>query len=181
MALMPMTPAARRTRWLSLAALPFAVAAALAASGWETALEWWQVNDREERRVERGAAAAYAGAEWRLGAVTKLAERPDGSALVIAEFEATVRDLGAVAQPPCQVRLTDGNGRSWAPAFLASREVRQSSAADKPSCGSAMLGQPKAGDRLVMVESFVLPAASVGDARLTISLPAGRPEYLRFE
>lgn len=176
-------PDVRRLRRLSLVALPFVLAATLAAHSWETVLEWWRTSDLFEQTVARGEAAAYGGADWRLLAVTRVADRPDGSAILLVEVEAVVRDTTAFSRPPCVIAVADGQGRRWSTGFLPPRELRKLQR-DTPlpeSCGSVMLTRPPAGARVEIAESFVLPAASVGEVRPVLALPAGRPDYLRFE
>ncbi len=176
-------PDVRRLRRLSLVALPFALAGALAAHSWETALEWWRTGDLFEQTVARGEAVPYGGADWRLLAITRVADRPDGSAVLLAELEAVVRDPEAVSQLPCVIAAGDGQGRRWSPGFLPPSELRklQRKTAVPETCGSVMLAKPPAGARIEVAESFVVPAASVGAVRPLLSLPAGRPYYLRFE
>jgi hypothetical protein len=182
-ALAPISAGARRTRRLSLLALPFVVAVALVVHSWETALEWWRVSDLVERRVEAGQSASYAGADWRLLRSTRVVDRPDGSAVVLVEFEAVIRDPDAFARLPCTIALADAEGRRWLPSFMRPRELRglQRNVAIPETCGSVSLTRPQAGTRVEIAESFVLPKESLAEAQPMVSLAAGRPYFLRFE
>jgi len=179
-----LSPEVRRARRRSLIALPLVLAAALAAHSLESAREWWSTGELFERNLTGNDTAIYAGAEWRLVGLRQVGEtRSDGSAVVLAEFEATVADPQAIVVPPCTIELADPAGRRWKPLSLTPEEMRGSgdAAADLPRCGSALLEAPKAGDRLRMAETFNVPATMVDEVGLTVSLPAGKPEYLRFD
>ena len=50
-----------------------------------------------------------------------------------------------------------------------------------PTCTQALASKPAAGATLRISEGFVLPAGLNGQVKPVLSLPAGRPDYLRFE
>lgn len=182
MTLSEMTPQGRRRRFYAAAGLVVALPLALAVHSWETARDWWQDRDLFEQSVGTGESVTYGGAEWRLVAFTKLATRADGSALVLAEFDAVVTNQAAFEQLPCNMALTDSAGRRWLPASLPSSDIREKRpiAAVKSTCGSAKLDKPKAGTELQIAEGFRLPWIEFERARVTLSLPSQRPHYLVF-
>lgn len=181
--LAPITPETRRLRNISLWLLPLVLGAALVAHSWETAMEWWRTSDLIERRVDQGQAVDYAGAEWRLLALTRMGERRDGSTIVLVELEAVVRDAEAFATLPCSIALTDREGRRWSPTFMLPSELRkvQRKTAIPENCGPVMLTRPQAGTRVEIGESFIVPADSVAEVKPVVSIAAGRPYYIRFE
>lgn len=171
------------SRRKSLALLALALPLALVVSGWSTAREWWGLKELRALPVKSGEAVAYAGAEWRLGALSKVATRSDGSAIVLAEFSARVTDPTAFAVLPCQAYLTAAGGPRWLPAFMSAPEVRKTrpAAVDKPTCGTAKVGKFEQGSTVEMAETFQLPWMEFERVQLAISLPPGRPSYLLFE
>lgn len=169
----------RRCLWALLVVLP----AAFALNGYESFLTWWRGSELFERQVRAGEAGTLAGAEWRLGTLQQVAERRDGSAIMLLELEAVVRDAQQLATLPCRVALADGEGRRWQPTFLTPSEVRrmpERRGATTTSCNSAISSKPAAGATLRITESFVVPRAAAGDVAAVLSLPAERPRYLRF-
>lgn len=172
-----------RRRWPVALALAVALPLALVAHGWETAREWWRQSALFETPVPKGTAVNYAGADWRLVSLVKIATRQDGSALVLAELEATVTDKEAFALLPCNVVLSGPGLPNWLPAFPPPRDVRKArpDLADRPSCGTAKVGDIEPGRRILMAESFRLPWMEFERVRLELATPAGRPHYLVFE
>lgn len=101
------SPIASRTRRIwQFAALLVALPLALAAHSWETAMEWWGAQDLFATQVTAGEAVDYAGARWRLENLSKIATQRDGSAIVLAEIEATVTDKEAFLLLPCSASLS---------------------------------------------------------------------------
>jgi hypothetical protein len=125
-------------------------------------------------------ARSYAGAQWQLTGLTRLAEGSADAILVVAEFEAAVDDPELLRKGPCEVVLRDDKGRRWQPAFIPPRAVRQSrpSAADKPRCGA--LSKAEKGRTITMAESFTVPASATG-LELSVTVAAARPAYLVFK
>ena len=80
---------------------------------------------------------------------------------------------------PCEVVLTDDQGRRWQPAFLPGRVVRQGrpEAADKPRCG---LSRAEKGRTITMAATFTVPESATGLA-LSVTVAGARPEYLVFK
>lgn len=62
----------RRRYWLSLAALAITLPAAIVVNSWDSLSEWRRGQLSAPIVVKRGAAEAYAGAEWRLTGLTRL-------------------------------------------------------------------------------------------------------------
>lgn len=173
-----------RLRRRSLLALLIMLPVALALRGHETALAWWRGSDLFEQRVRPGEAATLAGAEWRVGSLQQVAERRDGSAVMLLELDAVVREPARFAELPCRIVLTDQTGRRWLPSFLTPSEVNRMPGrrgAATTSCNSAIATKPGEGASFRITESFVLPRDAAGEADVVVSLPGGRPRYLRFQ
>lgn len=174
--------AARLRRW-SFWALPLVLLAALALHGRESALAWWRAKELFPQRLRLDAAAELGGAEWRVTSLQRVADRPDGSSVVLLEIEATVRDPALLGQLPCRIALEDRRGRRWLTTFLppseARRLLRQKGSSAK-SCGPAVAGKPEPGTVLQIAEAFLLPRDAFGEAEVVVSPAAGRPRYLRF-
>lgn len=173
-----------RLRRCSLLALLFVLPAAFALRGHESALAWWRGSDLFEQPVRPGEGAKLAGAEWRLGNLQQVAERRDGSAVMLLELDAVVRDPRTFAELPCRVSLADRSGRRWSPSFLTPSEVNRMPgrrSAASTTCNSAIASRPGEGAALRITESFVMPREAAGEADVIVSLPGGRPRYLRFQ
>jgi hypothetical protein len=169
----------RRCLWALVPVLPVA----FAVRGWDSALEWWRNRDLFERRIAMDAVGPLAGADWRLGSLQRVAERADGSAIVLAELEAVVRDPEALAKLPCRIAATDDQGRRWLPSFIPPSQVsRLPSVRDRPasSCGPAIAKKAEPGTVIAIRESFIVPRGAFEALDIVVSLPAGRPHYLHF-
>lgn len=178
------SPGASRTRRLSLWTLPAALALGLVLQCHENAREWWRSRELFPQQVPAGAAASLGGAEWKLAGLRRIAERPDGRAVMLLDMEALVRDPEAFAVLPCRLVLEAPDGRRWAPQFLAPSELNrlpERRGRAVPTCSQALASKPAAGATLRVSEGFVLPAGMAGQVRPVLSLPAGRPHYLRFQ
>lgn len=182
-ALAPMTSRERRTRWWCIGTLVLVLPAAVLVHSYEGALEWRKTLELEPVIAPRGGKASYAGAEWRLSGVYKLAVPGKPAATVLAEIEATITDPAVFAAGgPCEVTLTDAEGRRWKPLFLAPRALREArpQVSDMPSCNVAFSNAPKAGDRIAMAETFTIPA-ELDSLDIVIAVMGERPAYLRLE
>lgn len=178
------SPGAARVRRLSLWALPLALALGLFLQSYENALEWWRSRELFARQVPASTAASLGGAEWKLTGLRRVAERADGRAVMLLDMEAVVRDPEAFAVLPCRLVLEAPDGRRWSPQFLTPSEVNRLPERRRltiPTCTQALASKPAAGTTLRISEGFVLPAGMIGQVRPVLSLPAGRPYYLRFE
>ncbi|TCR67590.1 hypothetical protein [Bosea sp. BK604] len=176
-------PEQRRFRRRCLWALVLVLPAAFALRGWDNVLEWWHGKDLFERRIAIDGVGQLGGADWRLISLQRVAERPDGAAIVLAELEAVVREPEALARLPCRIAATDAQGRRWLPSFLPPSQVsRLPALRNRPasSCGPAIAQKARSGTVLAIRESFVVPRDAFESLAITISLPAGRPHYLRF-
>ncbi|MGX1786482.1 hypothetical protein ACWIGM_07075 [Bosea sp. NPDC055332] len=170
-------------RRLSLWALPAALALGLFLQSCENAWEWWRSRELFVRQVPAGAAANLGGAEWKLTGLRRVGERSDGRAVMLLDMEAVVRDPGAFAVLPCRLVLEASDGRRWSPQFLTPSEVNrlpERRGQTVPTCTQALASKPAAGATLRISEGFVLPAGMNGQVRPVLSLPTGRPDYLRF-
>jgi hypothetical protein len=170
----------RRRYWLSLAALAVVLPAAIVVNAWDSLSEWRRGRLSTPIAVERGAVQAYAGAQWRLAALTRLPGTAPDTTLIVAEFDAAVDDPALLQAGPCAVALVDDKGRRWLPAFLPGRAVRQGrpSAADKPRCYG--LARAEKGKMTAMAETFTVPESAAGLA-LSVSIGGARPAYLVFK
>lgn len=168
----------RRRYWFSIAALAVVLPAAILVHTGDTIREWLR-DMRDPISVESGALQRYAGADWRLTGLARLPGSLPDTAVVLAEFEATVDDPSQLAENRCQVALTDDRGRRWEPAFLPESAVRKAkpAAADKPHCG--LFEEVTPGDTVMMAESFVVPDGAESLA-LSVSLSGALPAYLLF-
>ncbi|TIO11246.1 hypothetical protein [Mesorhizobium sp.] len=168
----------RRRYWFSIAALAVVLPAAILVHTGDTIREWLR-DMRDPIAVESGALQRYAGADWRLTGLARLPGSLPKTAVVLAEFEATVDDPAQLAENRCQVALTDDRGRRWQPAFLPESAVHKAkpAAADKPHCG--LFEGTSTGDTIMMAESFVVPEDAKSLA-LSVSLSGALPAYLLF-
>lgn len=178
-----MTARERRTRWWCIGALFVALPAAVLVRSYSDALEWRKTLELDPVVAPSGGTASYAGAEWRLSGLYKLAEPGKPAATVLAEIEAIVADPAVFAAGgPCQVALTDSEGRRWEPLFLAPRAIRKArpEVSDMPTCNVALSKAPKAGDRIMIAEAFTIPS-ELKTLDVVISVAGQRPAYLRLE
>lgn len=178
------SPDALRMRRISLWVLPAALALGLFLQSYENAWEWWRSRELFARQVPTGATASLGGAEWRLTGLRRVGERADGRAVMLLDMEAVVRDPEAFAVLPCRLVLEASDGRRWSPQFLTPSEVNrlpERRGLTIPTCTQALASKPAAGTTLRISEGFVLPAGMNGQVKPVLSLPAGRPHYLRFE
>jgi hypothetical protein len=173
-------PGERRRYWLSVAALAVVLPAAIVVNSWDSVSEWRSRNLRTPLTVERGATHRYAGAEWQLTGLTRLPEGSANTIVVLAEFQATVDESEFLRKGPCQVVLTDVQGRRWQPAFLPGRIVRKTrpDAVDKPRCGA--FPNAEKGGTIAMTATFIVPDSATG-LSLAVTIAGARPEYLVFK
>ncbi|HWK69009.1 MAG TPA: hypothetical protein VNS34_29135 [Rhizobiaceae bacterium] len=156
---------------------------AVLVRSYQGALEWRRTLELEPVIAPDGGRATYAGAEWRLSGLYKLAAPGEPAATVLAEIEATVVDPAVFAAGgPCEVALTDSEGHRWKSLFLTPRAIREArpQVSDMPSCGAALSGAPKQGDRIVIAETFTIPAEP-RSLDVVITVAGQRPAYLRLE
>jgi hypothetical protein len=172
-----MTPV-RRGHWLSMAALAIALPATLAVHGWGAFVNWRMANGREPTTAEVGQKVDYAGAQWTVTRLTRLAGG-EGRAVVLAEFEATIPDPKAFASDPCEIGLSDGEGRTWRPVFLGDPVVRAMypEAMQRALCGGPSFAEARSGEPVRMAASFSIPA-SARDLTLSVALLSTLPAYL---
>lgn len=181
--LAPITARERRARWWCIGALFLALPAAILIRSYSDVLEWQKTLELDPVVAPSGRTAPYAGAEWRLSGLYKLAVPGKPAATALAEIEATITDPAVfVAGGPCEVALTDGDGRRWKPLFLTPRAIREArpEVSDMPSCGVAFSKTPKAGDRIMIAETFKIPS-DLESLDVVISVAGQRPAYLRLE
>jgi hypothetical protein len=103
----------------------------------------------------------------------------NGSAAVLAEFEATVADPGALASTPCQVRLSDETGRIWHQTVFSDPIIRKQcpETASLGLCGGPTFATTQKGRPAKMVATFSVPASATG-LHLSIALYSALPRYL---
>ena len=173
--------AGRRGYWLSVAALVVALPAAIGVHSWGSIREWRARNHRTPVEAELGSQIRYAGAEWKLTRLERIAGESPDRIIMLAEFEAVPDDPAALAEVPCGVALTDGLGRTWRSTFIPDRVVRRAypQAADKPGCGGPTFGALAKGAKAEMAATFVVPASAQHIA-LTVTMNSARPQFLRF-
>lgn len=169
----------RHCLWALLAVLP----AAFALRAHEQVRDWWRASELFAQPVAPGEPAMLAGAEWRVASLQRVAERPDGSVAAWLKLEAVVQDPALLNQVPCRITLATADGRRWLPSFVTPREIGRLAARQRETattCGAALLRKPETGATLQISEGFVLPRAAFENAEVVVSLPGGRPRYLRF-
>lgn len=170
-------PSGERRRYrLSLAALVIVLPAAILVHSRGDIVEWLRRTLREPVVVERNAAQNYAGAEWRLESLTRLAGDLPDTIIVLAEFDASITDPARLREAgACTVALTDASGRRWEPLFLPEPAVREArpDAADKPRCGIF----DGASGTITMAESFLVPEGAEALA-LSVTMAGALPDHL---
>lgn len=173
----------KRSKFVNGMLLALALAAALAAHGWETARDWYRGASLHELRVASAQTIDYAGARWRMTSLGQVATLKSGAAIMLAEFEATVADREAFAQLPCAVALVGADGLRWLPNSLLPDQVRKArpELVDLPTCGTAKVRDIVQGQPIRMRESFELPADRVQSVRFQLGQPPDLPDYLVFD
>ena len=167
----------------AILALLVALPLALAVHAGETALAWWQAKSLFPTSVRWGETVEYAGARWRLDKLSTVATKPDGSAIVLAEIDATVTDRETFVQLPCSIALSGPDLPNWLPVFIAPSEVTKArpDVVERPTCGTAKIGDVQPGKTIKMAETFQIPWHAFERVHLELSLPPERPRYLVFE
>jgi hypothetical protein len=175
----PLTLRDRRMRWLSLAALLVLLPAAIWVRSYNGVSNWRAEQDLDPLIAEPGKTMLYGGAEWRLEGLYQLRQDDKKSAIILAEFEAKIKDPAAFAGGLCRVKLSDRGNRRWAPQFLTPYEVRKArpSIDERVTCGSATIKPLKADETVKMAETFRAPA-ELTKFDLMISAANYRPAYL---
>ncbi|RWB35189.1 MAG: hypothetical protein EOS50_02040 [Mesorhizobium sp.] len=169
---------ARRGYWLSLMALVVALPAALAAQTWGSIKDWRSQHLRQPVSAILGQPIDYAGASWTVTRLIRLAGS-EGSAVVLAEFEALAADPKALGAVPCKVRLSDGSGREWQPTLFADPVVRKQypDVRNRSLCGGTAFAATEPGKPARMAASFLIPPAA-SSLTLSIALYSALPNYL---
>lgn len=181
--LVEMTSRDRRARWMCVGALVVVLPLAIAVRSYGGALEWRKTLELEPVVAPSGGMATYAGAEWRLSGMYKLAIAGKSAATVLAELELTVTDPQAFAAAGlCSVAVVDAEGRRWKPLFLVPSAIRRArpQVSDMKTCGAAFLDPHKPGDRIAVAETFTIPP-ELEKLDMVISVAGERPTYLRLE
>ena len=157
-----------------------ALPAALAARTWGDVKDWRAEHMRAPIPGAAGEPIDYAGASWTVTRFIRLAESQSRS-VVLAEFEAILPDPQALSAIPCQVSLSDGEGREWQPTFISDRAIRQlyPDASERSLCGGPAFAGAEPGKPARMAASFSIPA-SARNLTLSITLYSARPQYLSF-
>ena len=168
----------RRGYWLSMAALVVALPAALAARTWGDVKDWRAEHMRTPIPGAVGEPIGYAGASWTVTRFIRLAGS-QSRVIVLAEFEAVIPDPQALGTVPCQVRISDDEGREWQPTFISDRAIRRlyPEASERSLCGGPAFAAAEPGKPAKMAASFSIPAH---DLTLSITLYSARPQYLNF-
>jgi hypothetical protein len=167
----------RRALWALIVLLPVAIA----ETSYESVIRLLGNKDLVARDVAWGSTAHFGGSDWRL---TDLREAlgmeglPANAVPVLADFAVTVGDpdlqklwLG------CKIFLVDAAGRRWSP----TSSVWLRAPADVMGCASAAFSGAKAGDRLKIRETFLVPKDAVASIRAAVGLGSERPYYILFQ
>jgi hypothetical protein len=161
-----------------LAVLVVAVPAALTIKTWKDIRTWRSQHEWQAEPGEVGKPIHYAGAQWTVTRFTRMAGE-NGSAAVLAEFEATIADPRALASTPCQVRLSDEAGRIWHQTVFADPVIRKQypETASLGLCGGPTFATTQKGQPAKMVATFSVPATAA-KLHLSIALYSALPHYL---
>jgi hypothetical protein len=164
-----------------MAALVVALPAALAARSWGDIKDWRAEHMRKPVPGAVGARIDYAGASWTVTRFARMAVSEGSRTVVLAEFEAVIPDPQALSAIPCQVRLSDEEGREWQPTFIPERVIRRlfPEASERSLCGGPAFAAAEPGKPAKMAASFSIPA-SAQDLTLSITLYSARPQHLSF-
>ncbi|WP_309082898.1 hypothetical protein [Chelativorans sp.] len=173
------TVSERRAYWGSMAALGLVLPAAVLAHSWGSLAEWYDRHGREPILVEGGVSPIYAGAAWRLVYLKRLPGPSAKAAVVLAEFEARVGKDTASMAGMCRIRLTDADGRLWAPTFTLEPIARKAypGIEERPLCGGPAFAEAGPGGKVDMVATFLVPHDAV-DLALLIGLAEAEPDTL---
>jgi hypothetical protein len=168
----------RKGYWISLALLLAAVPVALTIKTWDDIQTWRSQHERQAEPGEVGKPVGYAGAQWTVTRFTRMAGE-NGSAAVLAEFEAMTADPGALASTPCRVRLSDEAGRTWHQTVFADPVIgkRYPETASLGLCGGPTFATTERGKPAKMVATFSVPVTATG-LHLSIALYSALPRYL---
>jgi hypothetical protein len=167
----------RRALWALIVLLP----AVLIETGYESALTFLRDKDVIARDVVWGSTSHFGGSDWQLTdlrAALGMDGLPADAVPVLADFTVTVGDpdlqklwIG------CKISLVDATGRQWTPSSAVSLRAP----ADVKSCASAAFSGAKAGDRLKIRETFLVPKDATATIRVAVGVGSERPYYLRFQ
>jgi len=180
----PRSGSERRWRRLSLWSLILLVPLALLETSYDSAKELWRTNDLWPRDVAAGQPAQFGGSQWQFVSIkpadgVKSRSLPSGSVPLIAQFVVEVGnpDLQTLWLG-CSIKLVQSDGRTWLPTSIPGMPYRGESV---KSCASATFSGAGTGERMVIEENFLVPAALVNEVRPTLGLGSERPRYLRFD
>ncbi|MGE0241678.1 MAG: hypothetical protein AB7F09_09850 [Parvibaculaceae bacterium] len=176
----PLTPRDRRIRWLSLAALIVLLPVAIGVRSHGGVTNWRAEQDLDPLiTAQPGRTMSYGGADWRLEGLYQLRQDDKRSAVVLAEFEARIKDPAVFAAGMCRIKLGDRGDKRWLPQFLMPYAVRKArpSVDERVTCGAATIKPLKAGETVKMAETFLTPA-ELTKVDLIVSAANVRPTYL---
>lgn len=179
----------RKMWWLSLAALPVLVAAAVAINAWRNVADY---RHRIETDIAQGADHLdYAGARWQLDKVRLIGDGRDAQVrfqgqmrLVIVRMVATATRAIGEDWGQCEVSLTDNAGRRWLPLDVGlSNDISRDldpKATPVSGCGITSLTPPQQDHAALIEEKFVVPADAVPALSVRLSVAASRPKVIGF-
>jgi hypothetical protein len=176
----------RRNRRIALLSLLLLVPVAMAAVGWRSVNELHRRFDLDAVDVPAGRTVDYNGARLALSSFEVLpptAGIPPDRTFVRVRLEV---DAGAPSQSwlDCRLALADDQGRRWEdigfPPSALERQFRKAGESPGSRCSALSVGTHQAGTKLTLQGYFIVPTASIGSLRPTVSAMGGRPQYLRF-
>lgn len=151
----------KRNFWISLALLLLFIPLAVLVHSRGGYIEWAQKKLRQPTIAERGEMPGYAGANWKLLALTPFPGELPQTSMILAELELNIDDPDRFKQAmPCIIALTDSQSRSWSPTFLTDRILQKlkPDAAEKQHCLNLIQSAERG--TVQIVETFLVPAVA---------------------
>ncbi|MBA8840462.1 hypothetical protein [Ochrobactrum sp. RH2CCR150] len=124
-------------------------------------IEWAQEKLRQPTIAERGEMPGYAGANWKLVALTSFPGELPQTIMLVAEMELEIDDPERFKQAmPCIIAVTDSQKRSWSPTFLTDQILKKTKpdAAEKQHCLNLIQSAEKG--TVEIAETFLVPAGA---------------------
>jgi hypothetical protein len=153
----------KRNFWISFALLVLFIPLAVLVHSRGGYIEWAQNKLRQPTIAERGEMPGYAGANWKLLALTPFPGELPQTNMIVAELELNIDDPDRFKQAmPCIIALTDSQSRSWSPTFLTDRILQKlkRDAAEKQHCLNLIQSADKG--TVQIAETFLVPDDAKG-------------------
>lgn len=169
----------RRSLWALLLIVPLS----LFTISYSDLDEFSRYNDLLPVDVAAGETKHYGGSDWQFTGLRKvegLKSRliPKDAVPLLARFQVEIgnSDLQNLWLM-CAIKLVDHAGRSWYPVNIPGLSSQDQSVA---TCSSTVFSGVQKGARVVIEESFLVPANVADEVLPTLGVFSERPYYLRF-